>query len=95
MESVGLVTSIRRDQLLLTVKENASFAPSRLMPCPFYMLSFHRDRILAAAQAVGRSYPFLEGDSGLNIMADKVQQHVSGKTADCTQALKVRQYSGL
>ena len=92
MGDVGLLTSLRWDHFLLLSKQNALYAPSSRQPCQLYLLSYHRDRILAAAQAAERSYPHLEGDSGLELMADQVQQHVAGK--DLSEALKVGQDPG-
>ena len=89
MDQVGLVTSIRYDQLLLLSKENANFAPPNRRPCPLYMLSYHRDRILAAAQEIAREIPNLEGDRGLDAFAAQIHAHVAGAQDDDEEALKV------
>ncbi|KAG8529482.1 uncharacterized protein KY384_006119 [Bacidia gigantensis] len=90
MDKIGLVTTIRDDQLLLLNKENATFAPPSRRPSPLYLLSFHRDRILAAAQAAGRSCKELEGDKGLELLACKIQSHRKSANRDVEDALKVR-----
>lgn len=45
-----LFTSIRYDPLLLTSAENARPELSFISPSPFYMLGYHRDRMMEAAQ---------------------------------------------
>ena len=89
MSDFGLLTALRSDQFLLLSKQNASYAPLSRRPCQIYLLSYHRDRILAAAEAAERSHPHLEGDSGLELLTDQVQQHVAEKAA--SEALKVSQ----
>ena len=89
MDDVGLVTSLRYDQLLLLSKDNANFAPPNRRPCPLYILSYHRDRILAAAEAAERTHSHLEGDQGLDMLAIKIQEHLSSTNSDDTEALKV------
>ncbi|KAF2732891.1 hypothetical protein EJ04DRAFT_496272 [Polyplosphaeria fusca] len=48
--SFQLFTSLRYDPLLLTSAENSSPTLNFVMPSPFYMLRYHRDRMLEAAQ---------------------------------------------
>ncbi|KAJ4384879.1 Aminodeoxychorismate lyase [Didymella sp. IMI 355093] len=45
-----LFTSIRYDPLLLTSKENSRPDLNFVTPSPFYMLTYHRDRMVEAAQ---------------------------------------------
>ncbi|KAF3041315.1 hypothetical protein E8E12_005466 [Didymella heteroderae] len=45
-----LFTSIRYDPLLLTSEENSRPDLNFLTPSPFYMLTYHRDRMVEAAQ---------------------------------------------
>lgn len=45
-----LFTSIRYDPLLLTSKENSRPDLNFVIPSPFYMLTYHRDRMVEAAQ---------------------------------------------
>ncbi|KAI8930768.1 hypothetical protein NX059_011796 [Plenodomus lindquistii] len=45
-----LFTSVRYDPLLLTSEENSKSHLSIIAPSPFYMLAYHRDRMLEAAQ---------------------------------------------
>lgn len=45
-----LFTSLRYDPLLLTSSENSLPKLNFLAPSPFYMLAYHRDRMVEAAQ---------------------------------------------
>lgn len=45
-----LFTSIRYDPLLLTSDENSRQYLNFITPSPFYMLAYHRDRMVEAAQ---------------------------------------------
>jgi 4-amino-4-deoxychorismate lyase len=48
--SFHLFTSLRYDPLLLTSSENSQPWLNFVTPSPFYMLLYHRDRMLEAAQ---------------------------------------------
>ncbi|KAF2007631.1 hypothetical protein P154DRAFT_383917, partial [Amniculicola lignicola CBS 123094] len=48
--SFRLFTSLRYDPLLLTSPENSKSHLNFISPSPFYMLIYHRDRMLEAAQ---------------------------------------------
>ncbi|KAF2260460.1 hypothetical protein CC78DRAFT_571163 [Lojkania enalia] len=48
--SFQLFTSLRYDPLLLTSEENSLPTLNFITPSPFYMLRYHRDRMLEAAQ---------------------------------------------
>lgn len=89
MEQVGLVTSLRDDKLLVHNDDNGTFAPPHRRPCRLYMLAYHRDRILAAAEAASRAHPDLEGDKGLDFLAAHIHDHVFRKYGgDIEEALK-------
>lgn len=45
-----LFTSLRYDPILLTSEENSQPWLNYVSPSPFYMLAYHRDRMLEAAQ---------------------------------------------
>lgn len=45
-----LFTSLRYDPLLLTSDENSRSDLNFASPSPFYMLAYHRDRMVEAAQ---------------------------------------------
>lgn len=45
-----LFTSLRYDPLLLESQENSRPVLNFLTPSPFYMLAYHRDRMVEAAQ---------------------------------------------
>lgn len=91
MESVGLVTSIRSDMQLLSLEENAFFVPTHHSPEHFtlYLLSYHRDRIIEAAEAAGREYPGYKNQAGLEKFASEIVSHVPRKDFDDNEALKV------
>lgn len=48
--SFQLFTSLRYDPILLHSKENSTEMVSFTIPSPFYMLVYHRDRMLEAAR---------------------------------------------
>lgn len=45
-----IITALRYDPLLLTSEENSQPTLNFISPSPFYMLRYHRDRLLEAAQ---------------------------------------------
>jgi len=45
-----LFTSLRYDPLLLSSEENSRSILNFVTPSPFYMLAYHRDRMVEAAQ---------------------------------------------
>ena len=49
-EGVRVITSLRSDSTLLHCKQNHAFSSNAPIPSQFYMLSYHRDRLLAAAR---------------------------------------------
>jgi 4-amino-4-deoxychorismate lyase len=47
-EDFSLFSSLRHDRLLLQSPENTT-ASGSTTPCPFYLLEYHRDRMVCAA----------------------------------------------
>ncbi|KAH0559520.1 hypothetical protein GP486_003967 [Trichoglossum hirsutum] len=91
-----LFSSLRYDPRLLQVPANASVSHKPGVPSSFYMLRFHRDRMLLAAEhfqwdkAVSR----LAGDVGLerlnHDLEDEVQSWFASSDEQGSQSLKVR-----
>lgn len=73
-----LFTSIRYDPLLLTSEENSRPDLNFVTPSPFYMLTYHRDRMVEAAQ-------HFDFDAVTNALAD-------GSALHSTLLFKVREW---
>jgi 4-amino-4-deoxychorismate lyase len=88
--SFHLFTSLRYDPLLLTSDENSQAWLNFTSPSPFYMLLYHRDRMLEAAQhfdfhAVAKK---LEDGTALHEeLLEKVEEYIRGGGKD--EPLKV------
>lgn len=89
-----IFTSLRSDALLLKCLENNKYSFKPPMPSQFYMLSYHRDRMLAAAQAFDweRVAHFLSGDNGLAELDSQIHEHLLSAYGDRNypKPLKVR-----
>ena len=81
-KDVGLVTTLRSEPFLLMSKENASLAPPNGTACQLYMLQYHRDRLFAAAKALGRTYPLLGSEKGVDYLAAQILGHLKSKHGD-------------
>lgn len=94
----SLLTSLRNDGLLLQCKENTLLSGRIGRATAFYMLQYHRDRILAAAKyfdwdaVVSR----LEGETGLSRLHEDLTAEVDQWQASSGSEgpLKVRLSSG-
>lgn len=87
-----LFTSLRYDPILLTSSENNSPALSFHSPSPFYMLVYHRDRMLEAAQHFGWdnvAKKLADGESLSGVLLEKVQTYQK-ETGTEGRPLKVR-----
>lgn len=87
-----LFTSLRYDPVLLNSAENSLPMLNFASPSPFYMLVYHRDRMLEAAQhfdfhAVARKLE--DGQALHDALLQKVQEEWTGKGGQ-EGALKVR-----
>lgn len=81
-----LFTSLRFDTLLLQSPENTALAPG---PSPFYMLSYHRDRILHAATYFKwtEAITSLSGPEGLRRLLENLEAAIDLKS---TTPLRIR-----
>lgn len=72
-----LLSSLRYDPLLLSSPENNSIY--RTTPTPFYMLQYHKDRLIAAAQHFGwkEAHSKLKGRQGLKSLEESLLEAVS------------------
>jgi 4-amino-4-deoxychorismate lyase len=89
--SFHLFTSLRYDPLLLTCSENSQAWLNFLSPSPFYMLSYHRDRMLEAAQHFDFHAVATKLEDGRALhdeLAKRVEGYVTGGGKD--GPLKVR-----
>ena len=86
-----VITSIRYDINLKTSSQNSLFGIDG-QSSPFYMLKWHRDRLVSAAQAFGREADSLTGAHGLRYFERTLCQHLEKEQGglDCEQSLKVR-----
>lgn len=69
-QSWSITTSLRSDPQLLNYEESSH---------PYYMLDYHRDRLLAAADAFGWrvTYQYLEGIPGLNFLQTTLREQTA------------------
>ncbi|KAF1836520.1 hypothetical protein BDW02DRAFT_587331 [Decorospora gaudefroyi] len=86
-----LFTSLRYDPLLLESEENSRPNLNFVVPSPFYMLAYHRDRMVEAAQY----FDFFEVEKKLKNgkllheeLAKQVKDHIGKEGKD--QAMKLR-----
>ncbi|OCL11227.1 hypothetical protein AOQ84DRAFT_437858 [Glonium stellatum] len=90
--SFELFTSLRYDPILLASSENSSPVLSFHSPSPFYMLVYHRDRMLEAAQHFGWvnvANKLADGESLSKTLLEKVQTYQK-ETGTEDGPLKVR-----
>ncbi|MCJ1397179.1 hypothetical protein MMC11_000371 [Xylographa trunciseda] len=92
--NLGIFTSIRSDALLLTHPLN-QFSPtptSSPSPSQFYLLPYHRDRLLSAAQhfAFQHCITLLSGPSGLSILQSSLETHLLNTYSSSTYPSPVR-----
>lgn len=86
-----LFTSLRYDPLLLTSEENSRYDLSIVTPSPFYMLAYHRDRMIEAAQHFEFSEVEKRLEDGKLLHQDlskQVENHVAKSGKD--EPLKLR-----
>jgi 4-amino-4-deoxychorismate lyase len=88
--SFHLFTSLRYDPLLLSSEENSQQWLNFISPSPFYMLSYHRDRMLEAAQHFDFHAVAEKLEDGVALheeLVKKVEEYVKGGGKD--EPLKV------
>lgn len=89
--SLEVLTSIRYDLLLIRSPQNTQLCYNDSdVPSQFYMLRYHRDRMLAAVHELGwtQARSFLEGQSGIVRLKQALQDHLNN-IAQPLQPLKV------
>ena len=85
----NIISTIRSDAILLYSHEN-TWINSTIMdtsatsPVQFYMLSYHRDRMLDSAQAFGRDTSPLEGPKAFKELLGMLHDHLHSKYNDRT-----------
>lgn len=92
-DSFEIITSIRSDQVLRDSEQNASYdSTTHNSVCQFYLLSLHRDRLIEACEAFGRSFKNLKGNAGLVNFKRQLQSQLKtfGGGYDYGEPLKVR-----
>ena len=78
--SLEVITSIRGDLLLMRSPQNTQLCDNDSdVPSQFYMLRYHRDRMLAAVHELGwtQARSFLDGQSGLVRLKQALQDHLT------------------
>ncbi len=92
-----IFSSIRYDPDLENCEANDHFNYPPGSSSPFYMLRYHRDRMLNAAQHFGleRASATLEDDRGLESLTQLLRQSLSKRSGPdrCLGPLKVRSHS--
>ncbi|KAB2578705.1 hypothetical protein DBV05_g2566 [Lasiodiplodia theobromae] len=90
--SFSLFTSLRHDPALRSSPENSSDVVSFSPSSPFYMLRYHRDRMLEASQHFGWaevSKKLTNGEELESLLNEQVESW-RGKSGDAESPLKVR-----
>ena len=82
-----IISTIRYDPLLIHSEENTRVnatidSPSAKVPTPYYMLSYHQDRMLASAKAFGWNTSPLEGSEGFEQLLGSLQDHLQSEHSD-------------
>lgn len=88
-----LFTSLRFDPRLIECRANTAVGPG---PSPFYMLRFHRDRMLEAAQHFGwtKGEARLSGPSGLEHLLDTLKTAIDINSTSPLRVRTVMDYEG-
>ncbi|KAI4244907.1 MAG: hypothetical protein L6R40_002813 [Gallowayella cf. fulva] len=90
-----VMSSLRSDVLLLQCFKNTQlFIEGGNCSCPFYMLRYHRDRMLAAVEELGwtGAWNFLQGQQGVTRLKEVLQDHLEDRSTSThpSQPLKLR-----
>ena len=92
--SISITTSIRSDTALTKSAINSALSGPTPEPCQFYMLSYHRDRMLTTATefAWTKAYAILDGAKGLHHLKNALREYLARKYGDPNypQPLKVQ-----
>ena len=94
LENPQILTSIRSDGLFLYCESDATISGDERTHSQFYMLSHHRDRMLAATKEFGWKIAAVELDGleGLSRFQHRLQSHLREKYNESTypNPLRVR-----
>lgn len=76
-----VMSSIRCDANLQSLRVNSELGPNPDRSCMFYMLRYHRDRMLAAAREFGWSQAChaLDEEKGLLFLEQTLNEHVDSQ----------------
>lgn len=82
-----IISTLRSDEILLYSRENTlvnATIPGTLArsPVQFYMLSYHRDRMMASAAAFGWDTSPLEGPKGFSDLLHMLHDHLKSEYND-------------
>ncbi|CAD6567152.1 MAG: hypothetical protein ASARMPRED_000516 [Alectoria sarmentosa] len=80
-DTFDIISTIRSDAILLHSEENTRVNATinctlARSPVQFYMLSYHRDRMLASAKAFGWDTSLLEGPKAFEGLLDMLYEHL-------------------
>lgn len=91
-EAISLFTSLRYDPLLLAIPANKLLSLNN-SPSPYYMLTHHRDRLLAAATHFNwpAAISSITGDTGLTNLLEALNQAIG---EDIKEPLRVKALLG-
>lgn len=90
-DTFDIISTIRSDAILLHSEENTRVNATikctlARSPVQFYMLSYHRDRMLASAKAFGWDTSLLEGPEAFKGLLDMLYEHLQKKYNSWTYA---------
>jgi len=100
MPDFQIFSSLRYDPILLQSSQNTSLWPNVEAgpsgPCPFYMLPYHRDRMLQAAQHFGwnKAANRLRGPEGLKYLLSTLESAIDMKETSPLRVKTVLDYNG-
>lgn len=91
----NIISTIRSDEILLHSYENTWVNPtisgtSTKSPVQFYMLGYHRDRLLASAEAFGWDTSPLEGPEAFQKLLGVLHDHLERKHNDRSYAAPLK-----
>lgn len=78
------MSSIRCDANLQSLRTNSELGPDHEQACTFYMLRYHRDRMLVAATEFGwsKACRALDGEKGIMFLEHTLNEHVNSQCSD-------------
>jgi len=81
---IEITTSIRSDITLTESGVNTTLSGTATEPCQFYMLSYHRDRMLSTAAEFAwiEAFKVLDGADGLRLLKNTLHEHLAHTYGD-------------